>query len=87
MDFGKFEVDESYFGERQARSWAVGKVPVFGILKRGGKVYTQSIPNAKSKTLIPIIRKKGQPDSIVYSDTLYSYNVLDVSEFRHFRIR
>lgn len=43
------------------------------------------IPNAKSKTLMPIIEKKVQPDSIVYSDALYSYNVLDVSEFKHFR--
>lgn len=26
------------------------------------------------------------PDSIVYSDSFKSYNVLDVSEFKHFRI-
>lgn len=89
MDFGEFEVDESYFGGKRKGKrgrGAAGKVPVFGILKRGGKVYTQVIPNAKSNTLIPIIRKKVQPDSIVYSDALYSYNVLDVSEFKHFRI-
>ncbi len=30
-----------------------GKVPVFGILKRGGKVYTQAIENTKSNTLMP----------------------------------
>ena len=89
MAFGEFEVDESYFGGKRKGKrgrGAAGKVPVFGILKRGGKVYTQVIPNAKSKTLMPIIRKKVQPDSIVYSDALYSYNVLDVSEFKHFRI-
>ena len=88
-DFGEFEVDESYFGgKRKGRRGrgAAGKVPVFGILKRGGKVYTQVIPNAQSKTLMPIIREKVQPDSIVYSDALHSYNVLDVSEFKHFRI-
>ena len=89
MDFGEFEVDESYFGGKRKGKrgrGAAGKVPVFGILKRGGKVYTQVIPNAKSNTLMPIIRKKVQPDSIVYSDALYSYNVLDISEFKHFRI-
>jgi len=89
MDFGEFEVDESYFGGKRKGKrgrGAAGKVPVFGILKRGGKVYTQMIPDAKSKTLLPIIREKVQPDSIVYSDALYSYNVLDVSEFKHFRI-
>jgi len=88
-DFGEFEVDESYFGGKRKGKrgrGAAGKVPVFGILKRGGKVYTQVIPNAQSKTLMPIIREKVQPDSIVYSDALYSYNVLDVSEFKHFRI-
>jgi len=88
-DFGEFEFDESYFGGRRKTKrgrGAAGKVPVFGILKRGGKVYTQVIPNAQSKTLMPIIRKKVQLDSIVYSDALYSCNVLDVSEFKHFRI-
>ncbi len=87
--FGEFEVDESYFGGRRKGKrgrGAVGKVPVFGILKRGGRVYTQLIPNAKSKTLLPIIREKIQPDSIVYSDCWYGYNALDVSEFKHFRI-
>src|SRR3989339_1747498 len=86
---GEIEVDESYFGGKRKGKrgrGAAGKVPVFGILKRGGKVYTQVIPDAKSKTLLPIIRGKVQPDSIVYSDALYSYNVLDVSEFKHFRI-
>ena len=66
---GEFEVDESYFGgtrKGKRGRGAAGKVPVFGILKRGGKVYTQIIPNAASKTLIPIIRDKIQPD-IAYS--------------------
>ena len=44
------------------------------------------IPNAKSDTRLPIIRQKVKPDSIVYTDTFRSYNALDVSEFRHYRI-
>ncbi len=36
--------------------------------------------------LLPIIREKVQPDSIVYSDSYHSYDILDVSEFKHFRI-
>ena len=59
---------------------------MFGILKRGGKVYTQVIPDAKSKTLMPIIQEKIQPDSIVYTDCWRGYNVLDVSGFKHYRI-
>ena len=86
---GEFEVDESYFGgvrKGKRGRGAAGKVPVFGILKHGGKVYTQIIPDAASKTLMPIIRDKIQPDSIVYSDCWRGYNVLDVSEFKHYRI-
>ena len=40
---GKIELDESYFGgvrKGKRGRGAAGKVVVFGILKRGGKVYT-----------------------------------------------
>ena len=40
---GKIELDESYFGgvrKGKRGKGAAGKVAVFGILKRGGKVYT-----------------------------------------------
>lgn len=86
---GQIEVDESYFGgHRKGKRGrgAAGKIPVFGILKRGGRVYTQVIPNAKRKTLLPIMKEMIVPDSIVYSDDLPSCNALDVSAFRHFRI-
>ncbi|HKJ83245.1 MAG TPA: IS1595 family transposase, partial [Mariprofundaceae bacterium] len=86
---GEIEVDESYFGGRrkgkQGRG-AAGKVPVFGLLKRGGKVYTKIIPDAKASTLMPIMEDKIMPDSIVYTDTFSSYNVLDVSDFKYCRI-
>lgn len=86
---GEIEVDESYFGGtrkgKRGRS-AVGKVPVFGLLKRGGRVYTKIIPDASSATLLPIIERKVIPDSIVYSDCWRGYNVLDVTEFKHYRI-
>ena len=86
---GEVEVDESYFGgSRKGKRGrgAAGKVPVFGLLKRNGKVYTVMIPDAKTKTLMPIIREKVKPDSIVYSDFWRGYNALDISEFKHYRI-
>lgn len=86
---GEIEVDESYFGEvrkgKRGRG-ASGKVPVFGLLKRGGRVYIKIIPDASNNTLMPIIESKVVPDSAVYSDCLKGYNVLDVSEFKHYRI-
>ena len=86
---GEIEVDESYFGGKRKSKrgrGAAGKIPVFGLLKRGGKVDTKIIPDASSATLMPIIERKVVPDSIVCSDGWKGYNVLDVSDFHHFRI-
>ena len=83
---GEIEVDESYFGGKRKGKRGRGaarKVPVFGLLKRGGKVYTKIISDASGATLIPIIERKVVPDSIVYSDCWKAYNVLD---FKHFWI-
>ncbi len=87
--FGEIEVDESYFGGRRKGKrgrGAAGKVPVFGILKRGGRVYTKVISDVRSTTLMRIMEQKIVPDSIVFTDSLGSYNVLDVSDFHHVRI-
>ena len=65
---------------------AAGKVAVFGLLKRNGKVYTVAVPNTQTATLLPIIREQVKPNSIVYTDCYKSYDVLDVSEFSHLRI-
>ena len=87
---GSVELDESYFvGRRKGRRGrgAAGKVVVFGILKRNGRVYTVVVvDNAKSDTLMPVIKQKIMPDSIVYTDSLSSYDKLDVSGFIHYRI-
>ena len=86
---GEIEVDESYFGGRRKGRrgrGAGGKIPVFGLLKRGGKVYTKIIPNASSASLMLIMERNIVPDSIVYSDSWKGYNMLDGSAFKYFRI-
>ena len=86
---GEIELDESYFGgvrKGKRGRGAAGKISVLGLLKRGGRVYAAMVGDTKSKTLMPVIRRKIRPDSIVYTDTYRSYNVLDVSEFKHYRI-
>ena len=74
---GEVEADESYFGEvrkgKRGRG-AAGKIAVFWLLKRSGKVYTAMIPNAKTETLLPIIKEKVQPDSVVKTDSFKPYN-------------
>ena len=49
---GEAEADESYFGgvrKGKRGRGAGGKIIVFGLLKRGGNVYTAIIPNIKPK--------------------------------------
>ncbi len=50
------------------------------------RFFTAVIPDARTQTLLPIIRERVLPDSIVYTDTFKAYNALDVSGFRHRRI-
>ncbi len=86
---GEVEADESYFGgvrKGKRGRGAAGKIAVFGLLKRNGRVYTAIIPTARSETLLPIIKEQVEPDSIVYTDTFSAYNALDVSGFHHHRI-
>ena len=86
---GAVELDESYFGgtrKGKRGRGAAGKVVVFGILKRGGKVFTKVVGDTKTETLMPLITRKIAPDSLVYTDGYRSYNALDVSDFFHERI-
>lgn len=46
---GQIELDESYFGgvrKGKRGRGAAGKVAVFGMLKRGGKVYIKIVPDS-----------------------------------------
>lgn len=86
---GAVELDESYFGgvrKGKRGRGAAGKVVVFGLLKRGGKVYAKVVDNARTATLMPVIQRKVAPDSVVYTDSFGSYDALDVSQFHHVRI-
>lgn len=53
----------------QARPGTAGKVAVFGLLERSGKVLTAIVRSAKASTELSIIDEKVTPDSIVYTDT------------------
>ena len=86
---GEVEVDESYFGgyrKGKRGRGAAGKVPVFGILRRNGKVYTQIVKDVSRKTLQTIIRTQVVPQSVVYSDSFRSYEGLVLDGFKHYRI-
>ena len=86
---GEVELDESYFGGRHKGKRGRGsenKIPVFGILKRNGKVYTQIVPNSKMKTLLPIIQNRVDINSTVYTDKFKAYDGLVFNGYKHYRI-
>ncbi len=59
---GEIEIDESYFGARRKQGkrgrGAYGKTPVFGILQRQGKVYTEIIPIVPKPRCKPLFEVK-----------------------------
>ncbi|PIP29625.1 IS1595 family transposase [Candidatus Kuenenbacteria bacterium CG23_combo_of_CG06-09_8_20_14_all_36_9] len=88
---GHIEIDESYFGSRHSgdprgRSTQV-KIPVIGLLKRNGLVYTQIITDASRSSIMPIIAKLIEKSkSNIYTDKWRSYDGLILSGYKHKRI-
>ena len=73
---GELEMDESAFwGKRKGkRGWgAYGKILVFGIVKRNGKVKTNVVPDRKYETLKKEIQKHTKPGSLYYTDDYEAY--------------
>lgn len=87
---GEVEVDESYFGPRRVRGkrgrGARGKIPVVGLLRRGGHVYTHVVLNCERKQLMPIIQGKVLSGSTIHTDGWTSYDGLVLRGYRHYRI-
>jgi len=87
---GEIEIDEAYFGAKRIRGkkgrGAKGKIPVVGLLKRNGKVFTQIINNCARKELMPIIKGKILQQSTIYTDGWKSYDSLVLNGYKHKRI-
>jgi len=89
---GEVELDESYFGARRVRGirgrGERGKTPVFGMLKRGDKVYTQIVKNCSISELLPIIKGRTDTGAIIYSDGFTSYDgLVNYGYKRHYRVK
>jgi len=86
---GEVEMDESYFGGRRRGKrgrGAAGKLPVFGILERGGKVKVEVVPDVRAETLLREAIAKVKRGSLIYTDRFRSYDGLVCYGFRHERI-
>ena len=89
---GRVEADETYHGgRRKGRTGRPGagdkqKVPVFGMVERKGQVVALTVDNAKASTLLPHMRKRILPASIVYTDEYGSYAQVARNGYDHRRI-
>jgi len=81
--------DEAYFGGRRKCNrgpGAAGKVPVFGILERQGKVGVSVVPDVCAETLLNLTLKTVRRGSIVYTDKFRSYDSLMFCGYRHLKV-
>jgi transposase-like protein len=87
---GSVEVDETFIGGKarnmhrsvkarrlKGATGFEGKMAVMGLLERHGEVRTMVIPNTKRKALRGAINTHVEAGSVVYSDSLRSYNDLN----------
>lgn len=89
---GVVELDESYFGAKRIRGkrgrGAGGKTIVSGVLERGGKVYTEIVPDASEATLQKVIRGHISVESVINTDGRRGYHgLVDMGFAKHFRVR
>jgi transposase len=87
---GEFELDESYFGARRVRGkrgrGAAGKTPVFGLLKRDGKVLVEIVKNCSKAQLMPIIQGHILEGSTIHTDGWPAYDGLILNGYDHHRV-
>lgn len=92
---GTIELDESYFGARRIRGRHIKlrrgrgtrKQPVFGIYQRGGRVYTEIIPNCSGAILQSIVERIVSVNAEIDSDGWRGYDgLVDVGYDKHYRV-
>ena len=87
---GYMEVDESYFGPPRVRGirghGAVRKIPVVGLLKRGGRVICSPLPNCSKAELLQMIKGHVSPasESTIFTDGWRGYDGLVLDGYKHF---
>jgi transposase len=88
------EMDEMYHGGKRRRIGQRGrpstdshKVPVIGMVERGGRVVARVAANAKKETLHGLVKQYILPASTVFTDDFVSYDGLQNLGYTHRRIR
>ena len=76
---GEIECDESYFGGKRKGTrgrGSAGKIKVFGMLERQGKIFTTVVDDVTAETLMSEIRDNSEKGSVFYTDKFRSYKSL-----------
>ena len=88
---GHVELDEAYIGGRRSGGkrgrGAPGKTIVMGVAERGGRVHARVIPDIKKATLRGVVADKVEGGSLVSTDELMSYGLLDGDGFKHVAVK
>lgn len=91
------EVDATFVGgkaknmhkakrEKLGGRGTVGKTAVLGMVERNGSVVTVIVGEESQSTVLPQVREKILPRSIVYSDEHAAYNPLKSMGYQHKRV-
>ncbi len=86
---GEVEADESYFGGKRKGKrgrGAAGKVPVFGIIERKGRVWVQPVEDVSAETLMGETVRKVRSGNLVYTDKWRGYDSLMFHGYGHLKI-
>ena len=94
---GKVESDESFFGGKDANKHVnrrrghagkyKGKTTVFGMVEREGRVIAKVIPTPPtSSTLLPQIKSRVLPKTMIFTDEAKQYDALRFMGYRHERV-
>jgi len=76
---GDVEADETYIGgtrRGQAYKGGARKIPVGGVVERGGRVSAYVLPHRGTDELIDPIRERVLPAATIFTDELHQYNQL-----------
>ena len=86
---GHIEIDEAYVGGKRPKikgftgRGAKGKTIVMGMLERDGELYTEVVPTAGRKSLIPPIIKRLEPGTRISTDEWGPYQILSSLGYDH----
>jgi transposase len=93
---GKVETDEAFYGGKEYNkhkskriphaSGAVGKTAVWGAVEQGGRVFARVVPDVKSGTILPHLRQRIMPESVIFSDESNVYDSVQRMGYGHRRV-